>query len=179
MKKAQAFTQDLIIAVVIITMMILIFFSFYTNQNIGTENIENNVMSETKTITDYLTTKGYPDDWNSTNVVRIGFTDNDYTLMLGKLELFSNMTRDDYDKARTLLKTKYDYIIFFTDYNGNVLNITNQKFIGKQGINNTNIESLESPTHISSITRFVVLRDNNNSSVRIIEMVTYVWSKER
>ncbi len=177
-KKAQTFTQDLVVAIIIMSMVLIVFFEFYTNQDFNGDSAEKTLLSETKTITDYLVSPGYPSDWNATDVVNIGIVDENNVIDKTKLEIFSNMTRDDYDRTRSLLKTKYDYIIFFKDYDGNVINVSGSgSYFGKPGVNDTNLDMLESPSHISKISRFVVLREGASS--RIIEMVTYGFSKEK
>lgn len=178
--KGQAFVQDLIIAMVIMSIVVILYFGFYTNQDTSSDSIQQSLLSETKTITDYLVSEGFPTDWNSSNVVRLGVTSDGNVINMTKLDAFSNMTITNYDNTRTLLKTKYDYIIFFRDYEGNIMNITSQIFIGKPGINITNLDSLESPTQLSKVSRFVVLREGEvNTTARIIEMVTYAWTDKR
>jgi len=180
MKKAQVFVQDMIIALVLMSIMLFLFFSFYTNQNMKGENIEQSLISEAKTISDYLTSPGYPLNWNVSNVIRIGVADNNNVILEGKLSNFSEIAKNDYERTQFLLKTKYDYVVFFRDYEGNVLNISGLMFIGKNNTNSTNIEVLESPAHLLKISRFVVLKEGEtNTTAKIIEMVIYVWTKER
>lgn len=180
MKKAQVFVQDIVISLVIMTIIFVIYVSYYSNQNFRGENIEQDLISEAKTLTDYLTSTGYPQEWNESSVVIIGFSDIDNSISKEKLGMFTNMTKNEYEKTKFLLRTKYDYIIFFRDYYGNILNISGEKFAGKSGINDTNLELAESPGHISKISRFLVLRDGEiNETAKIIEMVAYVWTKEK
>ena len=168
---------DMVLAVFILTMIMLLYFSYYTNEAPGNKSDYQNLVSEAKTISDYLVGTGYPRDWNESNVVRIGLTDNYNILDLSKLSRFSDLTKNDYGKTRDLLKTRYDYIVFFQDYEKNLLNLTGDRFLGKPGINNTNIESLQ-PSQLSRISRFVVEKQGQaNITARIIEMVIYVWDE--
>ncbi|MBR9690921.1 hypothetical protein GOV08_04525 [Candidatus Woesearchaeota archaeon] len=180
-KKAQAFVQDLVIAILIISMISIVYFNFYTNQNISGEYVHQDLLSEAKTISDYLMGAGYPLSWNESNIVRLGITNGDNVLNATKASLFSNMTDNQtgYDKSRSLLKTKYHYIVFFRDYNGNVLNITEKNFLGKPGVNSTNIDD-EAPAYLAKISRFVVLKEGTiNVTARIVEMMIYVWSIQK
>lgn len=176
-KRAQAFVQDMVIAVFILSMVIVIYLNFDINHALTGESEYNSLISEAKTISDYLVGTGYPSDWNETNVVRIGLADDNNVLDTLKISTFENMTKNDYDNTRNLLRTKYDYIIFFRDYNQNILNLTGEKFIGKPGVNITNIDS-QNPKHLKKISRYVVKKDGSiNVSAQIIEMVIYVWSE--
>lgn len=172
-KNGQAFVIDIIIAVSILCLISILYFSFYTNQNIKENTDYSNLLSEAKTISDYLTTQGYPNDWNQTNVVRLGLFNSEKILDKSKLNSYSNITTNDYYKTKEFLNTKYDYIMFFKAYNGSILNLSTIKYYGMPGVNDTNID-LQKPRHLTKISRFIV---EKNVTAQIIEMIIYVWSK--
>lgn len=173
--KGQAFVQDLIIAIFIIVIFFIIFLNIEKNDVREDSNL--GISSEAKVLSDYLVSTGYPIDWNISNVVRIGITDDNNILDKEKLNKFYNLTRDDYENVRYILGVKNDFIVFFTDYNGNLITIENLSFFGKPGYNLSKIES-DTPSNLFKVSRFVVLKEQTvNITSKIIEMKIYVWKR--
>lgn len=177
-RSGQVFVQDLVVALLIIVMVIIIFFSFEANNDKVGESIEEDMSLDSKTISDYLMSSGYPENWNITSATRIGITNDDNVINSTKLSNFYNFTLTDYSKTKTLFKTNYDYVVFFIDNKGNIRNMSSSVFFGKPGINSTNIED-ENPKYLSKISRFLVLKTINETvTSEILEMRIYVWKKE-
>lgn len=78
------------------------------------------IISDAKTVASTLTSKGYPDNWNSNNVVRVGFTDNNNRIDNAK---FSEFNEINYNKSKKLLGTIYDYFLYFVNESGDVQNV--------------------------------------------------------
>lgn len=176
MKKGQAWVQDTITSIIIIITTLSIFMIGYTNLSEDNKQFDE-VHYENKLISEYLMLEGTPTDWkNETDVLRIGITNSDNTLNETKLESLYNMTQLDYDLTRSFLGTKYDYILFFTDYDGNLLNITKDYFFGKSGINNTNIVN-EDTSIITKTERYTIheVTDGTKTYKNIIKMNIYSW----
>lgn len=174
-KKGQAWVQDAIMSIIIMIIIFSIFLTGYFNISKKNGNFDT-VDSDNRIISEYLMLEGTPIDWNETNVLRIGILNEDYSLNETKLEKFYNITITDYDRSREFLNTKSDYIVFFTDDNDTLLNLSNDFFIGKNGINNTNIQDMDF-SHIVKTERFLVQRidDGSNFYKRIIKMNVYSW----
>ena len=77
LRKAQAWGMDLVIAMVLFSMGMVAFYIYSLNQpSEAREKIEE-MLYDGKIIANTLLSEGYPEDWNSNNVVRIGIlTDN-------------------------------------------------------------------------------------------------------
>lgn len=178
-KKAQAFVQDIVISIMIIIMLIMIYFTLYSNQDYESDLSYQNLLIETKIISDYLMSQGYPADWNTSNAARIGITNGDNVLNMTKLDNFYNLSNSSYDKTKDLLRTRYDYIVFFKDYDNNIINMSGHTYFGKPGENETTVEDGDA-THLSKISRYVIEKQGTvNISARIIEMKIYVWTNQR
>jgi len=142
---------------------LFVFYQYYSNTvSIDIGEVQN-VRRDAQSISNFIMSGGYPEDWNSTEVGEIGIVDDNFRLNDAKL---SNLTEMDYDTTRELLNTKYDYYLYFMDKNKQVANIS---AYGKPGINMTNIEEVEDPKKIITLSRFV-FHDRN-----IYRMVLYVW----
>ena len=174
-RKAQAFVHDLIIALFIISIFFVIFLNYDRNESFSDSN--SDIIMETKVLSDYLVSSGYPTDWNSSNVIKIGVTNGNNVLNSTKLDMFYNMTNEDYDKTKYTLGVNDDFLVFFSDHNGNIMRVGESDFIGKPSYNISTIESTN-PNQLFKVSRFVVLKKGTeNITSEIIEMKIYVWKK--
>ena len=176
-KQGQIFIQDTLVAIGIMVVVLFVFMNYLTKAN-NLEDAEfNRIMFESKTISDYLVGQGYPFDWNESNVIKLGLTNGKNVIMNNKIQSFKSLTESSsgYENSKVYLKTKYDYIIFFKDTGGNIVNLTNSTFMGMSGVNSSNIESIN-PVHLTTISRFLVEKKGIvNVTSNIYEMVIYVW----
>ena len=142
---------------------LFVFYQYYSNTTSMDIGEVQNVRIEAQAISNFLMSEGYPENWNSTNVQRIGIVDQNFRLNEAKLNELALM---EYSTTRGILDTKYDYYLYFLEKNGEAANIT---AYGKPGINSTNIEEIENPKKIVSLSRFVFY------DRKIIRMVLNVW----
>src|SRR3989338_6629598 len=126
-KRGQAWGLDLIVATIIFTMGIIIFFIYSLNLSDDTEEILNNLNYAGNSIADNLLSEGSPLDWNSTNVKKIGLTSGN-KINETKLERFYDLNITDYQKTKSLFNTKYDYYVFFPE--PMIINSTSVEGIG-------------------------------------------------
>lgn len=174
-KRGQVWAQDAIFAVVIMIASVTLFIFGYSNIIENNDGF-NEVYHENRVISEYLMLEGTPLNWNVSNVIRIGIMNRDYTLNETKLEYLYNMSLDDYDDSRNYLGTRFDYMIFFTQNDGTLLNLTKDYFIGKENINSTNI--LDEDTQVITKTeRYLIQRTYNGTEEyrKIIKMIVYSW----
>ena len=76
------------------------------------------VVSDAKAVSSYLTGMGYPVNWSSSDVIILGLSDSNSRIIPDKL---SRLESVDYSNARSLLNTKYEFFIYFTDKNGCII----------------------------------------------------------
>ncbi|MBW2975190.1 hypothetical protein KY366_05725 [Candidatus Woesearchaeota archaeon] len=158
-KRSQIWSIDLMIAAVIFLTALLFFFRYSIN-NINPENREiDNLLLESKLISSYLVSEGYPPGWTAGDVTLIGLTDGNMELDPDKVESFKALS---YPESRKLLSTAHDYYVFFEDKDNNTISIKGVEWIGKD-------YTAEDPDNVIKIVRFV----NYNST--IIKMMVYVW----
>ncbi len=117
--KSQAFFSDFAVSTLIFVIFIIIYFN-YTKNLSNQGNGLDNLLANAETISLHLTSDGYPSNWNSNNVVRVGFTDNGNKINNQKFNEFEKM---NYNKSKKLLGTMYDYFIFFLNESGNLTNV--------------------------------------------------------
>lgn len=142
---------------------LFVFYQYYSNTVSMDVGEIQNIRRDAQSISNFIMSGGYPEEWNSTNVDEIGIAEDNFRLNDAKL---ANLTEMDYDKTRGLLNTQYDYYLYFMDKNKQEANIS---AYGKPGINITNIEEIEDPKKIVTLSRFVFYNRN------IYRMVLYVW----
>lgn len=101
--KAQVWTADFIISVIIFfTMVVLMIFSWnYTNQQNTYQQYFNDIENNALSVSDALIrVPGIPEDWNETNVISLGLASSDNVLGRTKITRFINLAND---KTKNLL----------------------------------------------------------------------------
>lgn len=164
LNKAQAWGADLTVALMIFLIGIVLFFFYSINYpNEGEQNL-NLLISDGNILADSLLSNGYPEDWNSETVQKIGITNNN-KINETKLEKFYNLANSDYTQTKQLFNTKYDYYFFLSEIitlpEGDV------QGIGKSG---TNPESIDAQNLIK-ITRFTIYQEKPATAY------FYVWEE--
>lgn len=159
--KAQVFCFDMIVAVLIFSAAILVYYKTTTNLSDQDETLLDDLLIDAKSISGSLMSQGYPYNWTEDNVVRIGISDNN-RINETKLEQFSGIP---YNNSRKLFGTAYDYYVYFRDRNNNII----LEGIGKPGVNSTNIQTVENPKKLVKVTRLVIKKSD------IVKMVIYLW----
>ena len=117
--RAQAWYMDFGIGLLLFLFTLLVYFNYTNNIQKQEKGELNAMLSDAKGISSSLTLKGFPLDWNSTNVIRIGISD-DQKVNTTKLKSFKQL---NYSVAKKKFGTIYDYFIFFVNENDGVLNI--------------------------------------------------------
>lgn len=155
--KAQAWGMDLVIAAVIFTVGIVIFYFYTLNEPNEAEETISNLFYDGDIIADSLFSEGYPKNWNSENVIMPGILNND-KINETKLENFYILNNLDYGRAKALFNTKYEYYFFLSE------NMT---------INSTEIEGIGlkpyAPKNLIKITRFTIYKN------KPITAYIYIW----
>ena len=111
---------DFVIGIIIFSLVLISYYTYTTNISKQDSIIKDDLISDAKTVSSSLTSAGYPSNWNSNTVVRIGFTDN-YNRMDN--DKFNEFMEIYYNRTRKLLGTTYDYLFFFVNESGDVQNI--------------------------------------------------------
>jgi len=163
-KKAQGWGMDLMIALSIFLIGVVIFYIYsLNNPNEAKENIED-LFHDGESLTNILLSEGFPNSWNSTNVVRIGIFSND-KINDTKLERFYDLSQTEYEKTKALFNTRYDYY-FFLDENM-IINSVPVEGIGKPGVTKTTISS----RNLIKITRVTIYKN------KPISAYLYIWEE--
>lgn len=127
-KKGQSWTIDYAAGLVIFITAILLTFGIITN--LFTDNQYELLTQDAQRISEALMSEGYPHNWDSTDLVRIGLLYND-RLSWRKLELLTELTSTEFAGA---LPTDANYLFVIEDRDGNILPIND-----KCGLGNTNL----------------------------------------
>ena len=165
-KRSQAWGADLMVAMVIFSFGILVFFLYSINtpteaeENIGTLSYEGKIIAES------ILSEGYPQDWTSENVVTMGILSQG-KINETKVERFYALTQtqEDYAKTKIIFNTRYDYY-FFLDRNM-VIASGEIEGIGKPGTVKENINAL----NLIKITKFTIYQDKPTTAY------LYIWEE--
>jgi hypothetical protein len=167
-KNAQSWGMDLAIASVIFVFGIIILYVYsMNNPNEAKMNLED-LSYQAEGISNIILSEGYPNNWNITNVVRIGILDNDSKINQTKLNQFYNLTIDNYGQTKIWFNTKYDYTFCFPNHIMMINSTSAAPYncTGKPG--NINPNSITA-RNLFKVTRFVIY---NNTPVTAN---VYVW----
>lgn len=166
-KKAQTWYLDLFVSIMIFVGVLLLFFKAEINVNDSEEPIIEDMEFEARMVTNILISTGYPSNWTGSNVQEIGITNGDYRINKTKLIEFANM---NYWDTKSKLKTKYDYYMFIKNGTKSIKINSSNEGIGKAGVNSSNINEVEDPSHIVKATRLLIYEN------QAVNLVVYLWS---
>ena len=164
-KKGQVWSLDFIVAIIIFITSFLVLYNYILDLQAPKDAALKSLEIDSRFITTNLLSSGYPSNWTSSGVTIIGIVDNGY-LNVDKLKNFSALT---YQDSKALLKTRYDFYLFFENKTTSPINISGVSSIGKASVNSTNLNQVINPSKIYQTTRLVVY---NN---QIVRMVLYLW----
>ncbi len=156
-KRAQAWGMDLMVAFVIFTIGIVIFYFYAINQPGEAEEKIDSLSYEGKIIGDSIFSDGYPENWDSSNVVTLGILSNN-KINETKLDRFYNLASVDYSRTKNLFNTRFDYYFFLSEN----MTLTSGEVEGI-GLPPSN------PENLIRITRFTIYKD------KPVTAHIYIW----
>lgn len=112
-KKAQAWGFDIIVATGIFIFGIIAFFLYTINYPTGEDEKLDDLLYEGNVVSDNLLSEGYPTNWTTSTVSKIGLISNN-VVNQEKLESFDEISANDYARTKTILGTKYNYFVNFS-----------------------------------------------------------------
>jgi hypothetical protein len=118
-RKAQVWYTDFMVGVLIFSIVIVTYFYYVEHTEYSDDTLMSSMLSESKSITDYLAGPGYPAGWTASNVTNVGLTDGNYRINMTKL---SNFNSWGYDERGGYLHTTKDYFFYLEYINGTVFN---------------------------------------------------------
>ena len=118
--KGQMWFMDFAIGMVVFSTALIAYYVYTTNISKADTAALDDLTSDVKIVASSLTSPGYPDNWNSNTVTRIGFTDNYNRIDNAKFVEFNEI---NYNKTKKLLGTTYDYFLYFVNESGDVQNV--------------------------------------------------------
>lgn len=146
-KKGQAWGLDLIVASILFLGGIIFFYTYSLNLSNESEDIFSKLAYDGNTMSEALLSEGSPQNWNLTNVEKIGLLSHD-KINETKLEMFYQLSVTDYQKTKSFFNIKYNYYLFFQK------NMT---------INSLEIEGIGSfptaPKNLIKITRLTIYKN--------------------
>ena len=173
--KGQAWYADFAIGLLLFFFTLVIYIGY--NDNFQKQNMGelNNMITDARAVSSSLILSGYPSDWNSSTVVRIGISD-DQRLNATKLLRFSAL---NYTLTKRIFATPYEYFVFFANNKGEVLNVSGVCGVGSPLVNVSYgaVQGTCNPINLTGISLKNVVKTERylvyNSSVA--KMGVYLW----
>ncbi len=166
MRRAQIWSIDLIMGISIFLIVAMLYFAFVNNISAETQDSFDRLYSEVTIISDKLLEQGKPHGWNRSNIEEIGITDGHYRLNSTKLNYTISL---DYSSLKLLLNARSDFLVFFQNKTEETVSLAGTTYLGKPGITEQNLHSIEDPDNLVAAKRFIIF----NNSIYI--MVAYSW----
>jgi hypothetical protein len=107
--KGQVFYADFILGITLFVITILVFWNYYSNYSMNVSEISV-LTDDAVTFGSELNSRGYPESWDKTDVIRLGITNSFNRINNSKLELMANMTPDEIRKLTNLEHEFYFYL---------------------------------------------------------------------
>ncbi len=166
LKKSQIWYIDLSVALSIFLIMLVFSFKFLSETYIFEK--DNNMISEADRLSAKLMTPGIPENWTNEDVISIGLT-RENKLDTSKINYLINLSKESYPNVKAILSIKSDFIIFFENRTGDMINFSDSGYIGMPGKTQYNIEAEEKVF----IERYLAYTYNNISE--ILSMKVVLW----
>jgi hypothetical protein len=112
-KRAQAWGFDLMIGLTIFVIGLLAFYLFIINIE-PEKNTFKDLKNDGEKISNDLLSEGYPTQWSQDNVRTIGLISKE-RINETKLEYFYNLSLNDYQKAKSILGTNFNFYVHFQE----------------------------------------------------------------
>lgn len=165
--------MDFAIALLLFIFTLVAYFSYMYNFQNQEKGELDTLITDAQALSSSLVLSGYPSDWDSTNVIRIGIT-NDQRINSTKIYFFKQLK---YNETKKKFATAYDYFVFFTDDKGVVLNINGTCGIGNPAVGATYVGGACMPINITNINPKKLVKTERyliyNSTV--VKMIVYLW----
>jgi hypothetical protein len=131
-RKSQIEFTDFVVAIIIFSFVLISYYIYTTNISKQDSVETSNLISDAKTISESLTSGGFPENWKSSDVVRIGFIGSDNRL---DTEKFNEFIKIDYNESKRLLGTAYEHFLFFVNESEDIQNVEGVCGAGYPAIN--------------------------------------------
>ena len=113
-KRGQAWGFDLMIATSLFFVGVAALYIYSLNYPIENQDTGSAVSAEAERIGSIIISEGYPLNWTIENVVRPGIISED-KIDEYKLEMLNELGNNDYNRLKSLLRTKYNFYLYFSE----------------------------------------------------------------
>jgi hypothetical protein len=132
--KSQMWFTDFVIGLVIFSLAIISYYTYTTNITKQDLIVMEDIISDSKVVSASLMSSGYPQNWESNNVVRIGITNDNNEINNVQFNEFIEL---DYNTTKRLFGSVYDYFLYFVNESGDAQNVEGFCGSGNAAVNVT------------------------------------------
>jgi hypothetical protein len=164
--KAQIWSLDVMVGTALFLTSIMIFFIYSFNQPSEARESLDLLTYDARSVAQDLLSEGYPTNWTSSNVTKIGLTTSN-KINQSKLQELYNMIhiQGNYQLAKNKFQTGYDFYFFLSE---NMTVSTGPiQGIGKPGTTPENIDAKD----LIKITRYTIYQNKTTP------LYLYLWQE--
>jgi hypothetical protein len=163
MKRAQVWGLDVMMGFALFLVAMMIFFAYSINYSSESTETFELLTYDGNLIAQSILSQGYPENWDPSNVEKIGLTDEN-KINQTKLENFYYLiSNGNYSKTKRMFNTNYDYYIFFE--NNMTINSSSVEGIGYPGATKNSIQARD----LTKITRITFYEN------KTVPIYIYIW----
>ncbi len=168
--KGQVWFSDLLIAIVIFTVMLVVYLRVSSNMSDRDDRLFDELRSDSSFVAGSMSGAGYPDGWNPGNVEKIGLTDGSMRLNLTKVAYAASINSSS---IKAIVGTRNDFIVLFMDSNDSVL------YLGSCGFGSLYFENISADgcANITISSKMLAKSERLVYSGGLVRMVVYSWKK--
>jgi hypothetical protein len=166
-KRGQMWSMDLVIAIIIFFVGIVFLYMYAVNISEKSQETMDSLNYDGNTISNFILSEGYPENWNKTNFSIPGILTNG-KINQTKLDSFYTISQENYTGIRNNFNTYYDFYFYFPN-STMMINGVERDGIGNPNINRNTISTVYNPDNLIRITRFTIY---NN---KVVKFYLYIW----
>ena len=164
--------MDFIFGVTIFLLILILSMKFLSENSTGYEENNDDFFEEINKFSQSLMGTGIPVNWTEEHVTSIGLINEDNSINISKIGYFGNLSKEDYTNVRDITNIKSEFLVYFENKTGNLLNFSGFTYIGPSDTTLQNVSD-SGYENVASIARYVIYR--HDGIAEIISMKVVIW----
>lgn len=161
-------TMEIIFAVFIFIVIVGLFWKVLPIFESNEDKIDD-VLFEARSLSETLMSKGVPEEWNTSNVIRPGIIEKNMIASEEKLRKFYNLSNQNYTLTKNSFGMNSDFAVYIKNQKGSVVTIEGEKTAGTPKTGFVGGELNITGEHIVKLERTFIYKNDP------VKMVVFTW----
>ena len=120
------------VSILIFSILLTTYYGYISMPKDNSDDEMKSLLLDSRKISDSMVSEGYPSNWTTDNVLRIGIADADHRINISKLD---NLVAMGYNETRQVFGTYANFYLYLEQTNGSRILLNNSGY--SLGINST------------------------------------------